>query len=761
VHFNDLTPSSMDTSFQPQQADDTHTHLENHQAAESESTPGNDQAPAPTQTTTEPTPYEPVSMDASHRLVKPNQAFLDWLGYSQEAAQGQLDIYDLDALQETLDQAHALYEYAPCGYLSIDASHRFVKINQTLLDWLGYSREEALDQLDIFDLIDATWRQLVYDRLEALREGGTQEAMEIELICKNGSRFRSLLSFTAVCNAEGHFSHTNTTLVKIIDRRAAAQHVVAQDRFLRNIADRIPTRLAYYDKDLICRFASAAHASRYGKRAADMVGSHLSEVVPPDLLPEIFPHVTAALAGQVATVEIDRITADGTHHYDEIHYIPDFQQDVVEGIFIELHDISERRRAEILAHNTHHELEERVRQRTAELFQSEQRYRLMVDSVQDCCIYFIDEEGLVTEWTQSAQRLHGHNAAQMLGRPYRALLPTDNADDEIDPDQVLQLAKTHGQWETHGWRQRDDGSRFWAHTVLTALRNESGELQGLSSITSDMTATKKREDAMNRLNHTLEQRVDERTQQLEAANKDLDVFMYMVSHDLRAPLRHISSFVNLLEEQLGESVDEPALQYMRSTTQATQRMGAMMEGLLEYARLGRVAITVQPVPLTPLIEGVISHLEEENPGRPIEWVIAHDLPTVQADATLLTQVWNHLLSNSVKYTRPRVKARIKVGWKTNTTGGHTFYVNDNGVGFDVDKAQNLFTMFQRQHHSMDFEGTGTGLALSQRIIQRHAGRIWAESAPGQGCTFYFTLPSNGRELQINTPNIPSPTEPTT
>ncbi|MDP2418396.1 MAG: PAS domain S-box protein [Hydrogenophaga sp.] len=744
----------MDTPFPPQQADDQHTHPEQPEAP-SENTLNHQQAPSPTQT-----PHDPVPTDLNHRLVKPTQTFFDWLGYSREVTQGQLDIFDLGVLQQTLDQAHALYEFAPCGYLSIDANHRFVKINQTLLDWLGYSREEALDQLDIFDLIDASWRQAVHDRLEALREGGQKEAMEIELIRKNGTRFRALLSSTAVCNEEGHFLHINTTLVNIIDRRAAAQSVVAQDKFLQHIADRMPTRLAYYDKDLICRFASAAHASRYGKRATDMVGSHLSEVVHPDLLPEIFPHVTAALAGQVAIFEVERIATDGTRNFVEIHYIPDYQQDVVEGIFIELHDISEHRRAEILERNTHRELEERVRQRTAELFQTEQRYRLMVDTVKDCCIYFIDAEGLVSDWTESAQRLHGHSPAQMLGRPYRALLPTDSADDEMDPDHVLQLAKAHGQWETLGWRHREDGTRFWAHTVLTALRNEAGELQGLSSITRDMTETKKLEDEMKSLNRQQEQRITERTQQLEAAVKELDELCYTISHDLRAPLRHISSFVNLLEEQLGESVDDVALQYLRSTTKASYRLSAMMEGLLEYVRLGRVAITLQPVSLAPMIEGVISQLEEEKPGRPIEWVVAQDLPTIQADAKLLTQVWRHLLSNSVKYTRPRVKARIEVGWKANATGGHTFYVNDNGVGFDVDKAQNLFAMFQRQHHSMDFEGTGTGLALSQRIIQRHDGRIWAESAPGEGCTFYFILPSNGLKPPFNAADT-TPPEPAT
>lgn len=424
----------------------------------------------------------------------------------------------------------------------------------------------------------------------------------------------------------------------------------------------------------------------------------------------------------------------------------------MEGIFIELHDISERRRTEEFVLEANRDLEERVRERSAELFQSEQRYRLMVDAIQDYCIYFVDEEGAVTEWTESAQRMHGHRRSQMLGQPYTTLLAPENAgEDEVDPGQVLRLAKTHGQWETRGWRLREDGSRFWAHTVLTALSNEAGELQGLSSITRDMTASKSLEDVMNDLNRELEKRVAERTQQLVAANKDLDVFSHMVSHDLRAPLRHIASFVSLLQEQLGESGDKLVKQYLNSTATASKRMSHMIEGLLEYARLGRVTIESQPVPLTPLLEGIVAHLKQENPGRSIEWVVEDDLPVVRGDAMLLAQAWSNLLGNSVKYTRPRENARIEVGWKVNPVGGRTFYVHDNGVGFDLEKAHNLFVMFQRQHHSMDFEGTGTGLALAQRIIERHNGRIWAETAPGEGCTFYFTLPFEGLEPELDFP----------
>src|SRR5690606_23334748 len=182
------------------------------------------------------------------------------------------------------------------------------------------------------------------------------------------------------------------------------------------------------------------------------------------------------------------------------------------------------------------------------------------------------------------------------------------------------------------------------------------------------------------------------------------------------------------QEHVGEHPDPVAAQYLDAITKASRRMGLMIEGLLEYARLGRVAIEAQPVPLGPLVDGVIRHLKQDNPQRRIEWMIDQDLPVVRGDAMLLAEVFGNLLDNSVKFTRTRPQATIRVGWQVSPVEGRTFYIRDNGVGFDLEKAHNLFVMCQRQHHSMDYEGNGTGLALSQRIIERHGGRIWAETA---------------------------------
>jgi PAS domain S-box-containing protein len=657
-----------------------------------------------------------------------------------------------DELLGALSAARALYDNAPCGLLALDAELRCLNINQTLLDWLGTDRDEVVMFRKLTDLSAPASRAQAASHVEQLLLSGRTEPLTLTLCRTNGDFLQARLTSTAVYDAEGQFLHTSTMVTDLGNVPAGHTTDAPQDAILRSITNRIPARLAYYDKNLVCRFANHAHAQRYGKAPEDMVGSHLRDVVRPEVLPEIMPRVAATLSGKAQNFEAERTSADGGKNYFDIHYIPDVQNGEIEGLFIELHDITERRRTEEFVLHANQDLEDRVRERSEELFASEQRYRLMVDAIQDYCIYFVDETGAVTEWTESAQRLHGHQRSQILGLSYETLMCTDNAgEDEVDPGQVLRLAKEHGQWESRGWRLREDGSRFWAHTVLTALRNEVGDLQGLSSITRDMTAAKSLEDVMNDLNRELEKRVAERTQQLVAANKDLDVFSHMVSHDLRAPLRHIASFVSLLQEQTGESTDNLARQYQTSIAKAAKRMSLMIEGLREYARLGRVTLETQPVPLAPLLHGVIAHLKQENPGRSIEWTIDQDLPMVRGDAMLLAQAWGNLLDNAVKYTAKRSDAVIKVGWKVNPLGGRTFFVSDNGAGFDLEKAHNLFVMFQRQHHSMDFEGTGTGLALAQRIIERHGGRIWSETAPGAGCTFNFTLPLETLEPDLAFP----------
>jgi len=256
---------------------------------------------------------------------------------------------------------------------------------------------------------------------------------------------------------------------------------------------------------------------------------------------------------------------------------------------------------------------------------------------------------------------------------------------------------------------------------------------------------------ITRLNLDLESRVGQRTAELEAANKELEAFSYSVSHDLRAPLRHISGFVNLLKRNSG-ALDEQGVRHLNSIAGASLQMGSLVDDLLNFSRMARSELCLTTVKMQELVEGARLDLKADLDGRVIEWTIS-SLPEIQGDLAMLRVVVNNLLGNAVKYTRPRQSARIEIGSCSNEKEDIIF-VRDNGVGFDMQYAGKLFGVFQRLHHEDEFEGTGIGLANVHRIILRHGGRVWAEAREGEGATFFFSVPK--QTIRPKSSNPPSP-----
>ncbi len=264
---------------------------------------------------------------------------------------------------------------------------------------------------------------------------------------------------------------------------------------------------------------------------------------------------------------------------------------------------------------------------------------------------------------------------------------------------------------------------------------------------ADITVRKRSEVRIHELNRDLEAKVN----QISEVNRELESFSYSVSHDLRAPLRHISGFADKLSIHLGAAADEKAHHYLEVIAASATRMSALIEDLLLYSRLGRNALRLQPIDMQALVEEIRAMLGNETAGRSIQWRIG-GLPVVVADEGMLRQVWQNLLGNAVKYTERRDVARIEVGVHEATGEEITFYVRDNGAGFDMQYAGKLFGVFQRLHKSTDFPGTGIGLANVRRIIGRHGGRTWAEAVADNGATFYFSLPAAiaaGRQPEVN------------
>jgi len=235
-----------------------------------------------------------------------------------------------------------------------------------------------------------------------------------------------------------------------------------------------------------------------------------------------------------------------------------------------------------------------------------------------------------------------------------------------------------------------------------------------------------------------ETRCRQRTAELEAAVKELDAFSYSISHDLRAPLRHIDGFVEMLQQRLQSNLDGTTKEYLTIVSTAAKQLGTLIDALLSFSRTGRAPLVKSRVALSKLMESVLRDLRFETEGRSVEWVIA-PLPVIEGDPTLIRQALFNLTSNALKFTRPREQARIEIT-ATETDCEWEVHVQDNGVGFDMQYAGKLFGVFQRLHSAAEFEGTGIGLANARRIIQRHGGRIWAEGNPGSGSRFSFTLP---------------------
>ena len=248
------------------------------------------------------------------------------------------------------------------------------------------------------------------------------------------------------------------------------------------------------------------------------------------------------------------------------------------------------------------------------------------------------------------------------------------------------------------------------------------------------------EAEVRRLNAELDQRVRQRTAELERINEELEAFSYSVSHDLRAPLRHANGFATLLQKRIADKLDGTGVHYLKQIADACVRMATLIEDLLEFSRTGRTELRQTPLDLNSIVAETVGDLEQETKGRRIEWKI-HPLPTVCADAALLRQVFANLLGNAVKYTRTREIAEIVVGMESRESEV-VIFVRDNGVGFDMRYASKLFGVFQRLHGADQFEGTGIGLANVRRIVSRHGGRTWAESAPDQDATFFFSLPTS-------------------
>jgi PAS domain S-box-containing protein len=513
----------------------------------------------------------------------------------------------------------------------------------------------------------------------------------------------------------------------ITDRVKAERDLRESEAKYRYLFEQNPVPMLIYELGSLAMLAvNDAFVSRYGYSKSEAMSLRLTDLYP-EAEKDAIAGLTTRLKGLMYVGDWHHLTKDGTQMDIEAHS-HGFSFEGRGARIAVVYDVTERKQVELA------------------LRQSEQRYKQLLESITDYgySVEISDGRCIRTDHGSGCEKVTGYTPDDYAGDPMlwlRMVHPDDRSKVEHYADPLMEGREIPAL--EHRIIHRN-GSTIWVRNTYVVKRSAAGDVIGYDGLISDITERKLAEEEIQRLNVELEQRVIRRTAQLEAANRELEAFSYSVSHDLRAPLRHASGYVDLLVKRCRSDLSEKGQHYINAIAESVHQMGMLIDDLLQFSRTGRAEMRLSETDMDALVGEVTASLRHDNPQRNIAWKIAR-LPSVYGDPAMLKLVWVNLLSNAVKFTRTRECATIEIEAREQEAE-YTFVVRDDGVGFDMQYAQKLFGVFQRLHPMEEFEGTGIGLANVRRIIARHEGRVWAEAQKDKGATFYFSLPKHRKEV---------------
>ncbi len=603
--------------------------------------------------------------------------------------------------------------------------------NAAAVQAYGYSRDELLS-LTIQDLrASDTLSQTVTQMAQADADGILFETVHQR---KDGSMFPVEVS------SQGATIGGLRTLISIIrditERKNAEKALTESEARFRSLFEQSADAILLLENGIFTDCNSATVEMMRADNKQELLSLHPSQLSPqyqPDGRP------SAEKADEMIRIALER----GCHRFEWIHRRLDGSDFPVEILLTSIatqdrqvihtvwRDITERKQIELALQEAHDELERKVQERTVALSEANALLQALMDNMPDH-IYFKDTKSRFIRNSRSQANLLGlSDPVEAVGRTDFDFFP-HAAKSYAEEQEVMRSGRPLVDFEE--WVVWPDGREMWVSTTKMPLRNAEGETIGIFGISRDITERKRSEQAIRQLNADLEKKAE----QLQAANKELEAFSYSVSHDLRAPLRAIDGYTRILVEDYESLLDDEGKRICGVISREARRMGQLIDDLLAFSRLGRKEIYSSKIEMKALAASVFDELLKEEKRENIAFNLG-DLPMAQGDASLIRQVWVNLLSNAIKFTSKLERAIIEVGSQENSHET-VYYVRDNGAGFDMEYSNKLFGVFQRLHSESEFNGTGVGLAIVQRIIRRHDGRVWAEGEVEKGATFYFALP---------------------